>query len=78
MIYEEVATYENAASEAFPMGIDAQDVTRKVEYREVQRIHLCPAEAKSGCQIPKGSWHTVEVIEPSVIFEAKDGAYKGL
>lgn len=75
VIYEEVAAYENAASEAMPMGMDAQDVTRKVEYREVQRIHLCPAEAKYGCQIPKGAWHTVEVIEPSVIFEAKDGAY---
>lgn len=78
VIYEEVVAYENATSEALPMGIDAPDVTRKVEYREVQRIHLCPAEAKYGCQIPKGAWHTVEVIEPSVIFEAKDGAYKGL
>lgn len=78
VIYEEVAAYENAASEAMPMAIDAQDVTRKVEYREVQRIHLCPTKAKYGCQIPKGAWHTVEVIEPSVIFEAKDGAYKGL
>ena len=77
VIYEEVVAYENAASEALPMGIDAQDVTRKVEYREVQRIHLCPAEAKYGCQIPNGAWHTVEVIEPSVIFEAKDGAFKG-
>lgn len=77
VIYEEVAAYENAASEAMPMGMDAQDVTRKVEHREMQRIHLCPAEAKYGCQIPKGAWHTVEVIEPSVIFEAKDGAYKG-
>ena len=47
----------------------------KEEYREVQRIRLCPTEAKYGCQIPKGAWHTVEVIEPSVIFEAKDGAY---
>lgn len=47
----------------------------KEEYKEVQRIHLCPARAKYGCQIPKGAWHTVEVIEPSVIFEAKDGAY---
>lgn len=55
VIYEEVVTYENAASEALPMGIDAQDVTRKVEYRKVQRIHLCPAEAKYGCQIPKGA-----------------------
>lgn len=78
VIYDEVAAYENAASEAMPMAIDAQDVTRKVEYREVQRIHLCPVKAKYGCQIPKGAWHTVEVIEPSVIFEAKDGAYKGL
>ena len=77
VIYEEVVTYEKDASEALPMAIDAQDVTRKVEYREVQRIHLCPTEAKYGCQIPKGAWHTVEVIEPSVIFEAKDGAYKG-
>ena len=75
VIYEEVVTYEKDAPEALPMAIDAQDVTRKVEYREVQRIHLCPAEAKYGCQIPKGAWHTVEVIEPSVILEAKDGAY---
>lgn len=71
-------TYEKNAPEALPMTIDAQDVTQKVEYREVQRIHLCPAGAKYGCQIPKGAWHMVEVIEPSVIFEAKDGAYKGL
>ena len=76
VIYEEVVTYEKDAPKALPMAIDAQDVTRKVEYREVQRIHLCPAEAKYGCQIHKGEWHTVEVIEPSVIFEAKDGAYK--
>ena len=77
VIYEEGVSYSKALSEEFLQGIDAQDVVRKVEYREVQRIHLCPAEAKYGCQIPKGAWHTVEVIEPSVIFEAKDGAYKG-
>ena len=77
VIYEEVVSYSKDLSEEFLQGIDAQDVVRKVEYREVQRIHLCPTEAKYGCQIPKGAWHTVEVIEPSVIFEAKDGAYKG-
>lgn len=76
VIYEEVVTYENSSSNTIPMGMDSRDVVRKVEYREVQRIHLCPAEAKYGCQLPKGAWHTVEVIEPSVIFEAKDGAYK--
>ena len=82
VIYEEIRNFgneetQNGENTEFPMGMDAQDVTRKVEYREVQRIHLCPTEAKYGCQIPKGAWHTVEVIEPSVIFEAKDGAYKG-
>ena len=75
VIYEEVVTYGKAVPDAMPMGMDAQDVTRKVDYREVQRIRLCPAEGKYGCQVPKGAWHTVEVIEPSVIFEAKDGAY---
>ena len=76
VIYEEVAVYGDEATAVMPMGMDAQDVVRKVEYREVQRIHLCPTEGKYGCQIPTGVWHTVEVIEPSVIFEAKDGAYK--
>lgn len=71
VIYEEVAAYEKSSSDAMPMGMDAQDVTRKVEYREVQRIHLCPAEAKYGCQIPKGAWHTVEVIEPSVMLSVE-------
>ena len=75
VIYEEVVTYGKATPDEMPMGMDAQDVTRKVDYREVQRIRLCPAEGKYGCQVPKGAWHTVEVIEPSVIFEAKDGAY---
>ena len=46
-------------------------------FREIERIHLCPAQAQYGCQVPKGAWHTVEVIEPSVIFEAKDGKYMG-
>lgn len=75
VIYEENVSFENDMTE-LPQGMDAQHVCRKVSYREVQRIHLNPAEAKYGCQIPKGAWHTVEVIEPSVIFEAKDGAYQ--
>lgn len=77
VIYEEVVTYGKAAPDTMPMGMNGQDITRKVEYREMQRIRLCPAEGKYGCKVPKGAWHTVEVIEPSVIFEAKNGAYKG-
>ena len=75
VIYEEVVSYENDTT-GLTQGMDTQNVFRKVSYREVQRIRLCPAEAKYGCQIPKGAWHTVEVIDPSVIFEAKDGAYQ--
>lgn len=42
---------------------------------EIARYHLCPAEGYYGCQVPKGVWHTVEVWERSVIYEAKDGKY---
>lgn len=77
VIYKKVVSYENDPSEDFKQSMDKQNILRKMEYREVQRIRLCPTKGKYGCQIPKGAWHTVEVIEPSVIFEAKDGAYKG-
>lgn len=43
--------------------------------REKERYHLCPAEGRYGCVVPAGAWHTVEALEPSVIFEAKDGKY---
>ena len=47
----------------------------KVTLKESERIHLCPEEGAYGCVVPKGVWHTVEVIEPSVIYEGKDGKY---
>lgn len=43
--------------------------------RDVERISLDPLAGEFGCVVPKGAWHTVEVLEPSVIFEAKDGGY---
>ena len=45
-------------------------------FQEVSRYLLCPSEGCYGIQIPAGAWHTIQVLEPSVIFEAKDGAYK--
>mgnify|MGYP003452794819 FL=1 len=45
-------------------------------FQEVSRHLLCPTEGLYGIQIPVGAWHTICVLEPSVIFEAKDGAYK--
>lgn len=69
VLYEEVVGYESAAPDGLPQGMDAQDVVRRVEYREVRRLRLCPAEARYGCQIPKGVWHSLDVIDPSVVFE---------
>ena len=42
---------------------------------EIERIHLDPMVGNYGCVIPQGAWHTVEVLEPSVIYESKDGKY---
>ena len=42
---------------------------------EIERIHLAPTVGNYGCVVPQGAWHTVEVLEPSVIYEAKDGKY---
>lgn len=46
-----------------------------VTFKETARYLLCPERGTYGMQIPAGVWHTVNVIESSVIFEAKDGAY---
>lgn len=42
---------------------------------ESERVVLDPSAGTYGCVVPAGAWHTVEVLEPSVIFEAKDGKY---
>ena len=43
--------------------------------KEKERIHLDPTVGNYGCVVPQGAWHTVEVLEPSVIYEAKNGKY---
>lgn len=42
---------------------------------EIDRILLDSSVGNFGYIVPQGVWHTVEVIEPSVIYEAKDGKY---
>lgn len=42
---------------------------------KIERIHLDPTVGNYGCVVPQGAWHTVEILEPSVIYEAKDGKY---
>ena len=45
---------------------------------QTERILLDPTNGNYGVQIPKGQWHGIEVIEPSAIFEVKDGPYTPL
>ena len=66
VIYEEVVSYLQ----------DGEDSIRKVSYQEIERIYLNPKNGVYACQVPKGTWHAVEVYEPSVIFEAKDIKYE--
>ena len=47
------------------------------QFKEIHRVSISPASGNYGIQIPLMAWHTVEVKAPSVIFEAKDGPYKG-
>ena len=54
---------------------DGERVFDETVFKEVARIRICPREGKYGVQVPKGAWHSIEVYEPSTIFEAKDGAY---
>lgn len=51
------------------------EVIYDAEGNEAERIVLNSAAGAYGCVVPAGVWHTVEVLEPSVIFEAKDGRY---
>ena len=69
IIYEEVVEYVSEQTSG------TTDVMQKRSFREVSRHLLCPREGLYGIQIPVGAWHTIQVLEPSVIFEAKDGAY---
>ena len=69
IIYEEVVEYSREEASR------TEDIVRKQTFKEVERHLLCPTEGLYGIQIPAGAWHTIRVIEPSIIFEAKDGAF---
>src|SRR5574344_1136160 len=42
---------------------------------DTEHFILDPREGKYAISIPKGQWHNTVALEPSVIFEAKDGAF---
>lgn len=54
---------------------DGETAIDEKAFAEVARFRICPREKLYGIQIPPMTWHSIEVYEPSTIFEAKDGAY---
>lgn len=70
VFYEEMPTGDTGA----PIH-DGETAVDETCFTEVARFRVCPREGQYGIQIPKMAWHTIEVYEPSSIFEAKDGAY---
>ena len=48
------------------------------EGRETGRVLLEAGGPVQGLCIPVGQWHTINVLEPTVILECKDGKYEPL
>ena len=45
------------------------------EGREVSRCLLDREQGSFGVVVKSGDWHTIQALEPTVIFEVKDGRY---
>lgn len=54
------------------------DVCRKKVVRETGRVLLEAGGPVQGLSIPVGQWHGINVLEPTVILECKDGKYEGM
>ncbi len=55
--------------------LEGETATDERLFTELARYRVCPREKLYGIQVPQAAWHSIEVYEPSTIFEAKDGAY---
>ena len=83
---ETVVCIEGCIEEVFYVELPNQDAGRPTHdgeyvlepscFKEIARLKICPREGLFGIQVPQAAWHTIEVLEPSTIFEAKDGAYE--
>ena len=71
----EVLYEEDSPLVDFPMGMDVQYVVNGKRLKESERYMLDTSVGNFGCVVPKGAWHTIEVLEPSVILETKEGKY---
>lgn len=67
VVYEEVASHSHTSN--------GEHISTDSQLVENERILLDPEIGNFGCVVPAGAWHTIEVIEPSVIYDGKDGRY---
>ena len=67
--------HPNSTENVFLLCGKLVEVIYDEDGNEKDRILLDPAAGNYGCVVPQGAGHTVEVLEPSVIYEAKDGKY---
>ena len=72
---ESVICLEGCLDWVFYEELPNMDAGGPVHFAEVARFRVCPREKIFGIQVPLGVWHSIEVHEPSTIFEAKDGKY---
>lgn len=70
-----VHRHPNSTENVFLLCGKLVEVIYDEDGNDKERILLDPAAGSYGCVVPQGAWHTVEVLEPSVIYEAKDGKY---
>ena len=41
----------------------------------IEHVVLCHEDGCFGMNIPKNVWHTVESLEPAILFECKEGPF---
>ena len=74
---EEIFYEEDTVSE-WDGDFLCKDLCRRRVLRETSRVLLEAGGDVQGLSIPVGQWHTVNVLEPTVILECKDGKYEPL
>ena len=70
--------YEEGAESVWDGDSRCKDLCRRKVLRETSRVLLEAGGDVQGLSIPVGQWHTVNVLEPTVILECKDGRYEPL
>ena len=70
--------YEEGAESVWDGDSHCMDLCRRRVLRKTSRVLLEADGDVQGLSIPVGQWHTVNVLEPTVILECKDGRYEPL